>query len=94
VSRGIYRIDRVHQSFGSEAARCPQPDDFTRKPPKREMIVSPTERRNLVNRFVFYGRSVTKLASEYWAHEQAVENVIRQDLYKVFPPTTGRRQAA
>lgn len=79
---------RSLRRFGRrESVRFPEVDE-TGQERLREAILSPTERANVVRRFLYFGKSVRQLAQYAHATEQAIQDVIRQDIYKIHPPTT------
>jgi hypothetical protein len=68
------------------AIQTVQTIDVAEKTERRSAIISPGERRAVVRMFLFYSRSITKLADIFRANESAIENVIRQEVYRVYPP--------
>ena len=76
-------IQAVHRADATE---------IERKAVRRAAIISPRERSNAIRQFLYFGRSITKLANFFGADEKAIENVIRQDMYHLYPPVTRRAE--
>jgi hypothetical protein len=76
----------IRRSGRQGAIHAVQTIETAEKTERRSAIISPGERRAVVRMFLFYSRSITKLADIFRANESAIENVIRQEVYRVYPP--------
>jgi hypothetical protein len=70
----------------SGAVQPVQTIDSAEKTVRRKEIVSDGEKKSVVRRWLYHAKSVRQLANALCAEESAVENVLRQNVYRVYPP--------
>jgi hypothetical protein len=79
----------IRQGWKTGSAHGPQLVESAGKTKRREIIASPKERDIVVRRWLFYANSVTKLADDLEATRDAIENVLRERVYRLQPPSPG-----